>query len=175
MKIAVVLRHAERQDRSDNNSHLSQAGVQHARSMGSRFQSFDFVVTSPLPRAFETAVAMGFAVDMTNPGIQEHSEQIMHDVQWDAGYAAWATAYRSKASVIAYVDHVTSLLKIWLSKVPDDGTLLVITHGGIVEAIATGLSPGDDLVHLGEMAGYVEGFEAVSDDSEGYRLKAIRR
>jgi broad specificity phosphatase PhoE len=144
--------------------------------MGERFTQFDMVVTSPLPRAFETPIAMGFAVDMTNPGIQEHSEEIMRDVQWDAGYAAWATAYRTRASVIAYVDHVTSLLKIWLSKVPDDdGALLVVAHGGIVEAMATGLSPDDDLARLGEMAGYAEGFEAVGDDRGGYRLKALRR
>ena len=175
MRTAVVLRHAERQNRADNNSHLSQAGVEQARSMSSNFQRFDFVVTSPLPRAFETAIAMGFAVDITNPGIQEHSEEIMRDVVWDAGYAAWATAYQTKASVIAYVDHVTSLLKIWLCKVPDDGALLVVTHGGIVEAMATGLSPGDDLVTLGKVADYVEGFEATGDDSEGYRLTAIRR
>jgi len=175
VKTAVILRHAERQDRSDNASHLSQAGIEQARSVGTRFNRFDLVVTSPLPRAIETAIAMGFAVDITSPGIQEHSEQIMRDVQWDAGFAAWATAYQSKASVIAYVDHVTSLLKGWLDKVPDDGALLVVTHGGIVEALATGLSPGDDLVHLGEMAGYVEGFIAEASDHGVFLLSEVRR
>ena len=80
MKTAVVLRHAERQDRSIPQSHLSQAGIEQARVMSARFDRFDFVVASTSPRAFETAIAMGFAVDMTHPSIEQHSEQIMRDV-----------------------------------------------------------------------------------------------
>jgi len=175
MKTAVVLRHAQRQDLSDNNSHLAQAGIEHARAAGEWFECFDYVVASPLPRAYETAIAMGFAVDMTNPGIEQHSEQIMEDVSWDGGYSAWATAYESKASVIAYVDHVGSLLRIWLGKVPDGGSLLVVTHGGIVEAMAVGLVPGDDLVELGAAPGYAEGFRAVGGVDEGFELTALRR
>jgi len=175
MKTAVVLRHAQRQDRSDKFSHLAQAGIEQSRAAGEWFERFDFVVASPLPRAYETAIAMGFAVDMTNPGIQEHSEQIMRDVEWDAGYAAWAVAYGSKRSVIAYVDHVGSLLRDWLAKVPDGGSLLVVTHGGIVEAMAVGLAPGDDLVELGAGAGYAEGFRAVGAMGEGFELSALRR
>ena len=56
-----------------------------------------------------------------------------------------------------------------------NGALLVITYGGIVEATATGLSPNDALIHLGEMADYVEGFETTGDDSGGYCLDALRR
>ena len=51
----------------------------------------------------------------------------------------------------------------------------MITYGGIVEATATGLSPNDELTHLGEMADYVEGFETTGDDSGGYCLDALRR
>jgi broad specificity phosphatase PhoE len=175
MKTAVVLRHAQRQDRSDNQSHLAQAGITQARAAGEWFERFDFVVASPLPRAYETAIAMGFAVDMTDSGIQEHSEQLMRDVEWDEGYAAWATAYATRASVIAYVDHVGSLLREWLEMVPAGGSLLVVTHGGIVEAMAVGLAPGDDLVALGAVAGYAEGFRAVTEKGEGFELSALRQ
>ena len=120
---------------------------------------------------------MGYAVDMTNPGIEQHSEQIMDDLVWDenAGYASWAAAYKSRESVIAFTDHVGSLLQIWLGKVPDGGSLLVVTHGGIVEAMAVGLAPGDDLVELGAGAGYAEGFRAVGRTGEGFELTALRR
>ncbi len=175
MKTAVILRHAQRQDLSDNQSHLAQAGIEQARAASAWCDRFDYVVTSPLPRAYETAIAMGFAVDRTQPQIQEHSEQIMNDVQWDGGYAGWATAYRSKPSIIAYTDHVGSLLREWLSKVPDGGSLLVVTHGGIVEAMAVGLAPGDDLVAMGAGAGYAEGFRAVGDVGEGFELTPLRR
>ena len=90
MKTAVVLRHAERQDRSNNWSHLSQVGIEQAHRAGSRFERFDMVVTSPLPRAVETAVAMGFAVSRTHPGIQDIGERILEHVRWNDGFAAWA-------------------------------------------------------------------------------------
>ena len=120
---------------------------------------------------------MGYAVDRTHPGIMEHSEEIMNDLVWDedAGYASWATAYRSKPSIIAYTDHVGSLLREWLTKVPDGGSLLVVTHGGIVEAMAVGLAPEDDLVAMGAGAGYAEGFRAVGDVDEEFELTALRR
>lgn len=174
MKTVVVLRHAERQDRSIPQSHLSQAGIEQARVMSARFDRFDFVVASTSPRAFETAIAMGFAVDIAHPSIEQHSEQIMRDVAEIGGFSAWAAAYRSKSSVIAYTDHVTSLLKIWLEKVPEGGSLLVVTHGGIVEALATGLLPDSDLTELGGWADYAEGFMAV-EFGEGFELTPLRR
>ncbi len=175
MKTAIVLRHAQRQDLSNPNSHLAQAGIEQARAAAAWCDRFDFVVASPLPRAYETAIAMGFAVDRTHPAIQEHSEQIMDDVQWDAGYSAWAAAYMTKASVIAYVDHVGSLLGVWLEQVPAGGSLLVVTHGGVVEAMAVGLAPGADLVELGESPGYAEGFRAVTETGESFDLTALRQ
>ena len=76
--------------------------------------------------------------------------------------------------MIAYTDHVTSLLKIWLEKVPEVGSLLVVTHGGTVEAMATGLLPDSDLTELGGWADYVEGFMAV-EFGEGFELTPLRR
>ncbi|MBZ0278386.1 MAG: hypothetical protein K8I60_19725, partial [Anaerolineae bacterium] len=43
--------------------HLSQAGVTLARRVGETIGPFDRVITSTIPRAYETAIAMGFAVD----------------------------------------------------------------------------------------------------------------
>ena len=43
--------------------HLSQDGVSLAQHVGQDLNPFDLVVASELPRAIETAIAMGFAVD----------------------------------------------------------------------------------------------------------------
>ncbi|MDQ2741632.1 MAG: hypothetical protein M3Z66_04960, partial [Chloroflexota bacterium] len=43
--------------------HLSQAGVDLARRTGNQMGPFDRVITSTVARAYETAIAMGFAVD----------------------------------------------------------------------------------------------------------------
>src|SRR5260370_25431482 len=44
-------------------SHLSQAGVELARSIGASIAPVAYVAASLAPRTLETAVAMGFAVD----------------------------------------------------------------------------------------------------------------
>ena len=62
MRYLEVRRHSKR---SRPNQHLTQWGVALARGLGSQIGPFDRVVTSPLPRCVETAVAMGFAVDET--------------------------------------------------------------------------------------------------------------
>lgn len=175
MKRVVLLRHAERQNRADNSSHLSQAGIVQSRAAGIGFERFDLVVTSPLPRAVETAIVMGFAVHATHPGIQDIGERILVHVPWDAGFAAWAAAYGSVAEVRAYVDYLASLSFGWLDRVAEGGSLLVVSHGGIVEALALGLNPEADGASLGEAAGYAEGFEAVVEHGQAATLRAIRR
>jgi len=60
MKIIEIRRHSIR---SKPGEHLSQQGVTLARLVGENLGPFDKVITSTLPRAFETAIAMGFAVD----------------------------------------------------------------------------------------------------------------
>ena len=60
MKILEIRRHSIRSAMSD---HLNQTGITLARLVGQNIGPFDRVVTSTLPRAFETAIAMGFAVD----------------------------------------------------------------------------------------------------------------
>ena len=91
-------------------------------------------------------------------------------MNWSDGFAAWAAAYRTTALVTSYVDYVVSLLSGWLDEVPDGGSLLVVTHGGIVEAIAAGLCPDADWTQFAGGAGYAQGFRAVRQDSRLFDL-----
>ena len=61
MRTLEVRRHSIRKD--GGGSQLSQAGVDLARSLGATMGPFARVATSVVPRARETAIAMGFAVD----------------------------------------------------------------------------------------------------------------
>lgn len=61
MKILEVRRHSFR--KQGGGSQLSQVGVEYARRLGVTMGSFAYVATSVSPRARETAIAMGFAVD----------------------------------------------------------------------------------------------------------------
>ncbi len=164
MRQVVVRRHAERQDRSNNQSHLSQAGVDLARRVGGSSGGFDLVVSSPLPRALETAIAMGFAVDKLLPALEGLTPAIEAEVPWDAGYNAWAGAYRNGVAVKSYADHLARALRALAERVPDGGFVLAITHGGMVEACAVGSAPDTDFAAWRGNAGYCEGVSLEYDD-----------
>jgi broad specificity phosphatase PhoE len=63
MRRIEVRRHSITEKSRGSGSHLSQEGVALARRVGSSLGSFASVVTSASPRAIETALAMGYAVD----------------------------------------------------------------------------------------------------------------
>ena len=62
-----VIDHRRHSLRGKPGPHLTQAGVALARRAGDgefgAVPPYDLVVTSTVPRAFETAIALGFAVD----------------------------------------------------------------------------------------------------------------
>jgi hypothetical protein len=82
MRWLEVRRHSATKRSREPGSHLSPEGVDLARRVGRSLGSFASVVTSASPRAIETALAMGYAVDDTAdlpsgylPGQVEHHEQ----------------------------------------------------------------------------------------------------
>lgn len=60
MKTLEIRRHSFRKQGAG--SQLSQEGVDYARRLGAAMGPFAYIVTSVVPRARETAIAMGFAV-----------------------------------------------------------------------------------------------------------------
>ncbi|NCA13890.1 MAG: histidine phosphatase family protein, partial [Proteobacteria bacterium] len=88
-----VRRHAMR---APGGVHLVQAGVALARRVGEGLGPFAVVITSPIPRAFETAIAMGFAVDDVDDHLALLPSKVLDRVAWDGGFGAWAAAAGSK-------------------------------------------------------------------------------
>lgn len=174
MKQLVVLRHAQRQDTSNNLSHLSRAGVDQARRMSRQVGAFDLVVSSPLPRAIETAIAMGFAVDQEIELLATLAPEVSSEVRWDAGYAAWAQALKRGGETRAYALQLLSLADTLLSSLPDGGTALVLTHGGIVEALAVAAASNANHASWGGAAGYCEGVRLTLQKPNGYTVELLR-
>jgi broad specificity phosphatase PhoE len=117
-------------------SHLSAEGVALARLVGGSLGPFAVVVTSASPRALETAVAMGFAVDDTVELPSGYvSGEVDHHGQW-----RWPHPYRSYAELIGRGGGLASVAethrRIWTSvvaAVPDGAATLVVGHGGGIE------------------------------------------
>jgi broad specificity phosphatase PhoE len=138
MRLLEVRRHTIR---SLSSPHISQDGVDLARRVGNELGKFDRVVTSTLPRAFETAIAMGYAVDEQFEQLSLMSEEVQAVVPWNAGYAAWAKAAANSPVVGLYAQALAELWRTIMRALPENGRALIISHGGIVEAGTVGCLP----------------------------------
>jgi hypothetical protein len=137
--------------------HLSQAGVDLARRIGATSGPFNQVITSTIPRAYETAIAMGFAVDQQLQELSSLADGVEDEVNWDAGFAAFALASQKNGALKRYIQQQAALLNRIAHALPDGGAALVISHGGIVEGQAVGCLPHVDFTDWGGGCDYCEG------------------
>jgi broad specificity phosphatase PhoE len=156
--------------RTQPGQHLSQAGVDLARCVGEGLGPFDRVVTSTLPRAFETAIAMGFAVDEQVALLAEMGADVDAEVDWTGGFAEFARAIHLGGATARFARAQAELLRAIALRLPGGGRALVISHGGIVEAGAIGCLPDGDHAAWGRACDYCEGVRLSFD---GERFTAI--
>jgi len=91
MKTIEVRRHSIRLKPGE---HLNQSGVTLARLVGENLGPFDRVVTFTLPRAFETAIAMGLAVDDQIELMSTYGEDVEREIAWPQSFAVYAKALK---------------------------------------------------------------------------------
>ena len=99
MKILEIRRHSIRSPLSD---HLNQTGVTLARLVGQNIGPFDRVITSTLPRAFETAIAMGFAVDEQNELLNTYGGAVEKEAPWPQPFANYAEIIKQRGAAARY-------------------------------------------------------------------------
>jgi broad specificity phosphatase PhoE len=144
--------------------HLTQAGVTLARKSGDTMSKFDYVVTSTLERAYETAIAMGYAVDAQIQELAMIADGVEAELgSWDVGFAGWGELARQNTKTAKYVKAQAKLVKNFLAKVPEGGAVLVVSHGGVVEAQAVGCMPEADFAAWGDYVDYCEGVRLTFD------------
>jgi broad specificity phosphatase PhoE len=160
--------------RNVSQPHLSQLGVELARRAGEGLGHFDRVVTSTIPRAFETAIAMGYAVDEQIEQLGLMSEAVTAAIQWNAGFTAWAKTAHSNPVVTHYTQLIADVLRSIVRTLPEAGRALVISHGGIVEACVIGCVPAT--LHFTDDAacGYCEGARLTFDGEAVTQFEMLR-
>ena len=171
MRYLEVRRHTMRKQPG---IHLSQEGVTLARRIGDTIGPFDRVVTSTLERAFETAIAMGFAVDEQVELLAQMGEGVDAEVDWSAGFAAFAAAIARGGATARFAAELAALWREIVSALPDGGRALVISHGGIVEAGAIGCLPGADHASWGRGLDYCEGVRLGFDGEQFASVEILR-
>lgn len=160
-----ILEHRRHTMRVKFGQHLSQAGVDLARAVGESLGPFDLVITSNVPRAFETAIAMGFAVDQQLEQLGSLPDEFESQVRWNEGFFRFAEVCNANPHgvVARFAGEMAELHRGIVTRLPDDGKALIISHGGIVEASTIGCRPHDDYYSWGPACGYCEGVRLVFD------------
>ena len=119
-------------------SALSPQGVSLARRVGEGLRPFDMVVTSDIPRATETALAMGFAIDEIDDTLAPHdpsfwaeAEQLARDRR--LAFAVWAEISGHRGAVWRHGERQRDRWLEIASRLPEAGSALIVSHGGTIE------------------------------------------
>lgn len=143
-------------------SQLSQDGVDLARRIGAGLGRFDVVACSVVPRARETAIAMGYAVDLevvtlsTDDGVYAEAEASRWWEQPEP-FAALAGVVSHGGAYQRYAHSVAALWRDLLTPLADDGRALFIGHSGELEAALIACRPHDDHAAWGRTFDSCEG------------------
>src|SRR6266508_1759835 len=125
MKTIEIRRHSIR---NKPGQHLSQQGVTLARLVGQNLGPFDRVVTSTLPRAFETAIAMGFAVDEQNELMSSYSDEVEREASWPLSPVQYAVVVSKGGAAARYANQLAEVYRQLTNYLADGRAALVVNH-----------------------------------------------
>jgi broad specificity phosphatase PhoE len=171
MKILEIRRHSIRSPQGD---HLNQSGVELARLVGQNTGPFDRVVTSTLPRAFETAIAMGFAVDEQSDLMSAYGRDVEREAPWPLSFAEYAYAIKSGGAATKYAAKLAKYYAGIMNFISESRSALAINHGGVVELGVVGCLPDFDFSSWGGSVEYCEGARLFWDEDKFVKAEALR-
>jgi broad specificity phosphatase PhoE len=171
MKILEIRRHSMR---NVPEAHLNQTGVTLARLVGENLGLFDHVVTSMLPRAFETAIAMGFAVNIQNELMSSFGDDVMAEAPWPLSFAEYASIVRRNGAAGKYANQLAKVYAGITGYVSEGRAALVVNHGGVLELGVTACLPETNFDSWGGAVNYCEGVRLFWDDGKFTRGEVLR-
>jgi gluconolactonase len=172
MRYLEVRRHSIREK---PNEHLSDDGVRLARRVGETMMTFERVYTSPLPRAQETALAMGYAIHDTVKALgTDPLAKVDSHVDWKAGFAGWKSAYARSKAVAKFARRQEKLFRELVLTVPDGSNVLLVTHEGVPEIGAIACVPDADHAAFGANCGFCEGVRLTYYGQDFVRVEVLR-
>ena len=176
MPILEIRRHAERTDRGNEQSALSPGGRAMAASLAKRAPQFALVLSSPLPRAKETADLIAGRLDGTEPGLLPEMGGVIGDRIFGEmrTLADWAEVLREREDARKFA---TEQLATWARvamRVADKDRVLAISHGGIIELPAITLAQRLRARLEGASFGYGEGVLVTYARGAPTKIEALR-
>jgi broad specificity phosphatase PhoE len=182
MRTIEIRRHAytKKGEGRGKGSHLSAEGVALARQIGGQIGTFDLVLTSPVPRALETAVAMGFAVDDQPEALGDLSSAVSAEIghherwTWEKPFVTFAHFVRRGGPTTRMGERQREAWVRALESIPSDGRVLVISHGRIIESGVVTCIPDGDFATWGVSFRHCEGVRMTFEEGVFQGVQLLR-
>jgi len=170
MRVLEVRRHSMR---NKPNEHISLEGIELAQLIGLETGPFDLVVTSPIPRAVETSVAMGFAINETLPVLADLPSEIFHSSGWPAQFEQLQKNANQHDNVGSFAKTQANAWRDIVCKVEDSERALVVTHGLFLELGIIACFPETKYFDC-DPIGYCEGVRIMFEDEKFQDFEILR-
>ncbi|MDQ2911646.1 MAG: histidine phosphatase family protein [Chloroflexota bacterium] len=176
MAIVEIRRHAERTDRGNEQSALSAVGREMAQSLAKRAPNFALVLSSPLPRAKETARTIAGRLNAVEPGFLPEMGGVIGDRIFGEmrTLADWAEVLREREDARKFA---TEQLATWARvamRVGEKDRVLAVSHGGIIELPALTLAQRLRTPLEGASFGYCEGVVVTYAKGAPTKIEVVR-
>ena len=171
MKIIEHRRHSIREKPS---KHISLDGVNLARKVGEEMGDFDRVFSSTAPRAIETVVAMGYAVQDTLEMLSQTPEKLENEIEWGIDFQGYIDAYHNSEVVAEYARELAIFLKNLVDEFSENSKTLIISHGGLLELSIIGCFPDIDYSFWGKPLDCCEGVRMFLEDGKFSHIELLR-
>ena len=176
MPILEIRRHAERTNRGNEQSALSGAGLEMAKVLSKNAGPFALVLSSPLPRAKETAQTIAGRLDGIEPGFLPELGGVIGDRIFGEmrTLADWAEVLREREDARKFA---TEQLATWARvamRVGEKDRVLAVSHGGIIELPAITLAQRLRIPLDGASFGYCEGVAVTYAKGAPTKIEVVR-
>ena len=176
MPILEIRRHAERTDRGNEESALSPAGRAMAQSLAKRAPKFALVLSSPLPRAKESAQLMAGRLDGVEPGFLPEMGGVIGDRIFGEmrTLADWAEVLREREDARKFAAEQLATWARVAVRVGEKDRGLAVSHGGIIELPALTLAQRLRTPLGGASFGYCEGVVITYANGKPTKIEVVR-
>ncbi len=171
MKILEIRRHSIRHAGGD---HLSQEGISLARQVGQGIGPFQFVSTSTLTRAFETAVAMGFSVNEQIELMNTYGPIVEREAPWPMPFYHYSEIVKQDGAAARYAYQLADYYTVVMARLEPGESALAVNHGGVVELGVVACLPETNFEDWGDAVSYCEGARLFWDDGKFIRGEVLR-
>jgi len=175
MPILDIRRHAERQNRDEQQSALSTAGIAMCEKLAKAAPKYALVISSPLPRAKETAQRIAGRLDSVEPGLLPdlggQAAQLFGEMRT---LGDWSRLLSRDESARKFADEQLPVWSRIASRVKDDARVLAVSHGGIVDLPAVVLMKRLGIAIDVPSFGYGEGLRITYRGNTATALEVLR-